>query len=65
MPKNEGKYTVNPRWHTNEEKYNEAYAEWMQLGFEISQLEKSETPENYKRMMRDHLSKEPFLTKGS
>ena len=51
-------------YHTydNADEYDDAMAEWHQTGFELSLLESSETPEEYKKMMDEHMASEPAMT---
>ena len=40
--------------------YDNAMAEWHQTGHELSLLESSEPPEEYKKMMDEHIAMEPM-----
>ena len=48
--------------YDNEHEYDNAYAEWNQSGFELSLLKSSESPEDYKEMMRAHTAEQPAMT---
>ena len=41
------------------ERLDDAMSEWQQTGFELSLMESSESPEDYKEMMDDHIAQKP------
>ena len=50
-----------PTYDTASE-YDDAMAEWSQTGFELSLMESSESPADYKEMMDSHMAEQPAMT---
>ena len=52
-------------YHTydNADEYDDAMAEWHQTGFELSLLKDSESPEDYKAMMDEHMADKHRMAK--
>ncbi len=51
----------NPTYD-NASEYDDAMAEWSQTGFELSLMESSESPADYKEMMDSHMAQQPAMT---